>query len=128
MSQTDWIAEQQDAFNDLVEDGVTFTFTRKGKGAYDPVKGAYAPGADQVFTAPGIMKLLSPSSHRAAQLWQDQALIKTGDEMLLIGCGTYDPELEDRADINGAAWAVKGMSSLRPGVVPLLNYLLIRKA
>jgi len=127
MSQTDWVAEQRDAYNDLAEDGVMFTFTRTVKGAFDPVRGAYGPGETLTFTAPGIMKALNTSSG-AAQRWQEQALIQEGDEMLLIGCGTYEPELGDRVDIDGAAWAVKGVSSLRPGVVPLLNYLLIRRA
>lgn len=127
MSQTDWIAEQQDAYDDLLEDGVLFTFTREGKGKFDPITSTNAPGEDQTFTAPGIVKLMSPTTNKVAQAWQAQGLIKSGDEMLLIGCGTYTPELEDRVDLDGVAWAVKGMTTFRPGIVPLLNYLLVRK-
>ena len=128
MSQgTDWIQEQQDAFNDLAEDGVFFTFTRVGKGAFDPVKSSYAEGESEQFTAPGIMSMQSISTNKAAQKWLADGLVQAGDEILLIGVGEYDPQLEDLVDIDGAKWAVKGVTSLRPAVIPVLHYLLIRK-
>lgn len=124
----DWMNEQRDAHGDLLEEGVVFTFTRETKGAFDPVRGAYGPGETLVFTAPGIMKPFHSGGNKAAQVWRDASLIESGDEVLLIGCGGLLPELEDRVDIGGAAWAVKGVSVLRPGLVPLLANVLIRRA
>jgi len=123
---TAWISAQQDVYADLLEAGVMFTFSRTVKGAFDPVRGAYGPGETLVFTAPGIMK--SPGrGGGAAEVWRDAALVESGDETLLVGCGGQVPALEDRVDIDGVAWVVKGVSVLRPGLVPLLAHVLIRR-
>lgn len=128
MSQgADWNRERLDAEADLLEDGAVFVFTREKKGAYDPVAGAFATGEKATFSAPGIVKPLNPSVNRIALSWQAQGLILAGDEMLLVGCAAYEPELEDRAALNGQVWVVKGVSLVRPALVPVLAYLLIRR-
>ena len=63
MSHLNWIREQRDAYNDLLDEGVMLDFTREARGAFDPVRGAYGPGETLVFTAPGIMK--SPGDRKS---------------------------------------------------------------
>lgn len=123
---TDWELEQGNVYNDLLLEGVVFTFTREIKGGFNPVTGDFAETTEEIFTAPGIMKMYNSRSSYA-QMWETEMSVKVGDKVLLLASGTYSPELEDRVDLQGASWRVKGFTPLQPGIVTLLQYVLIRK-
>lgn len=124
---TNWTREQQDVHNALQADGITFRFSRKENSGFDPIAGTYTATEDHTFTLPGFLRTPSGAT---AETWQTQGLIRTGDEMLLVACGPEEsdlPQLEDRVDISGQSWTVKGRSLTRPGLVPLLCRLLVRR-
>lgn len=124
---TDWLIEQGEVYTALLEDGVLLGFSRESRGQYDPVRGAYEDGETLVFAAPGLVRTPGSAGPGSSGAWQDQTLVQTGDEVLLIACGSYAPELEDRVDLDGETWVVKGIAAFRPGLVPLYCQLLIRK-
>lgn len=133
MSQTNWYEDQNDAYTDLAEDGAMFTFSRRQKGKPDPITGEMADTYSETFTAPGIFKLSgtgytwSTGRSSAMQSMIDQGLVQVGDEVLLVAAKTYVPKLEDRVIVGEETWVLKAISSLRPGIVPILHYLVIRK-
>ncbi len=124
---TDWIQEQQDAYNDLLDDGAVFSFTRQTNTKPDPISGLSEDSIIELFQAPGILKQIGQG--RAQRWYREFAdLIQVGDELLLVSAKTYTPAIGDSVHINGIDWIVESFSVLRPAVVPLLYYLLIRKA
>ena len=124
---TNWAKEQNDAYNTLAADGVMFAFTREVKGEFDPVAGEYLPGSSEDFTAPGIIDAYN-SQATYQNIWKDKSAVQIGDKIILAAGLTYDPQIGDRVIVYGEQWAVQAFSSVEPGEVPILNYLLIRKA
>lgn len=126
---TDWIEKQSRTRDKLAAKGVWFVFTRAGIGKPDPITSIVEDRVDSTFTAPGIML----KGAREAANWnraiyaQVAALIEQGDEVLLLGAGTYDPALADAVEINGETWLVKGIGILRPALTPLLYYVVIHR-
>ena len=120
---TNWQQEQNDAYIDLLEEGEVFTFVRTTNKKPDPISGKVEDALIDKFTAPGILK-------RAGGIkWKREFadLVKEGDEILLCAAKTYTPEIGDMVNIEGQDWRVENFTPLRPAVVALLHYLLIRK-
>lgn len=124
---TNWNQEQQNIFNDLSKEGVMFTFTRSGKGDFDPVSGEYATGTDVTFQAPGIEKMYNYKTSYA-QSFLLQTTVQAGDKVLLLACGSTGIELQDTVLVNGVPWVVTALTPLSPGGVDLMRYVLIRRA
>lgn len=123
---TNWKQEQQSIYNDLSEEGVMFTFTRPGKGVFDPTCGEYAPADDLVFQLPGIEKIYNSNVHYA-QSWAAQTTVEMGDKVLMLACGNTPIQMSDTVMVGGAAWVVMAYTPLSPGSVDLLQFVLIRK-
>ena len=124
---TNWNQEQQNIFNDLSKEGVMFTFTRCGKGDFDPVSGEYTTGTDVTFQAPGIEKMYNYKTSYA-QSFLLQTTVQAGDKVLLLACDSTDIELQDTVLVNGVPWVVTALTPLSPGGVDLIRYVLIRRA
>lgn len=124
---TNWTQEQQNIYNDLSKEGVMFTFTRSGKGAFDPVSGEYATGTDFTFNAPGIEKMYNYKTSYAQSFLQ-QTTVQAGDKVLLLACDNNEIQLEDTVLVKGVPWAVVAFTPLSPGSIDLLRYVLIRRA
>lgn len=124
----DWQKMQADITSDLRKDGVEFTFTRKPESEYDPEIGSYLPISDnqmQEFKAYGIIKSLGSSQNA---LWLAGTTVENGDKMLLVDCSTYKPQLEDSTELYNEIYTIKAIGIIEPGIIPLIQYLLIRKA
>lgn len=125
-----WEADQRFVREELLEEGVVLSFFREEQGPFDPVTGRRAqgttPSLSRRFTAPALMRMSAPGGS-LAQAWRGQGLIMTGDEILLVAPGDYEPALEDRVAIGSERWTVKAVTTVRPGLEPLMHYLLIRR-
>lgn len=127
----DWQKMQADITADLKKDGVEFVFTRQNQDAeqYDPITGSYLQEPDKLqleFKAYGILKSLGAGSRAIS--WIAGTTVEHGDKLLLVDCSTYTPQLEDAVVLYGQAYSVKAISPLEPGIVPLIQYLLLRRA
>lgn len=125
---TDWTAEQQNIYNDLLDEGFLFTFKREVLSNYDARKGEYETSTPESYQAPGIVKKVSSSNTTYEIHWGEGVTIEFGDKILLLAAGTYSPEFEDIVTLNDVDWRVKAFTYLEPALIPLLIYVLIRKA
>jgi hypothetical protein len=121
-----WPQEQLDVYNDLLEDGVVFTFTRSTPTGFDPETGAYSGGETEEYSAPGIVKRLSGRTESEI-IFGAGTVIEQNDILLLLGAKNYSPQLFDETTIDGIDYRVGGVSFARPGVLPLLIYLLLKR-
>lgn len=124
---TNWAKERDDAYNTLKNDGVMFTISRTIEGEFDPAAGEYGPGLDEEFTVPGIIDAYSKQA-AYQNVWKDESAVQVGDKILLVAGATYNPQIGDRVTAYNEEWTVQAFSPVEPGEVPILNYLLIRKA
>lgn len=122
----DWPAEQLDVDETLREDGAIFTFTHIVKGDLDPISGTYPKNEKQTYEVPGILKMYQSTAYYA-QRWLPEITVQATDEVLLISCTEYIPELGDLVDLNGEIFTVFAVSVLHPAKTKLLQYILIRK-
>lgn len=125
-----WQALQTDIANDLRNDGQAFVFVRPGRGEYDPIKGQYAEAVEEQFTAYGIFKSLGTLgiSSMYSFAWQQETSIRTGDKVLLLDGAGYTPQAGDFLVFNDQKWSVVSWAFLDPSGLPLLLYLLVRRA
>lgn len=123
----DWLATQQSITADLMNEGTSFIFRRKIEAEYDPIAGVYADSGERVFTSHGIFTS-SGMNPPTAFMWQTEATVEQGDIILLLDCAAYSAQLGDLVKIDGVDWFVKSYAPLRPGGVPLLQYVLIKRA
>lgn len=121
----EWAEDQQDAYEDLKEDGALFTFVRKSGSKPDPITGEIADDFTTSFQTYGIMTQLSSGTDIRGQV---RGFVEMGEELLLVSAKGYEhPKIEDAVEIDGIMYKVKDISTLRPGVVPILHYLSIKR-
>jgi hypothetical protein len=122
-----WIQEQAEVYNDLMEDGVLLSFSRVVKGDFDPVLQAYGQESKVEFQLPGLLTKLPNNSVKSIG-WLKDSVVEVGDKMLIVGCKDMNPQIDDQVELYGETWKVVAMSTLEPGMVELMHHLLIRKA
>lgn len=127
----DWDEEQLDVYNDLKDDGVKFVFVRR-HGHIDPVSGLILDDFEERFETYGIVRsgagrLALPKN----RIWDHRFgdLVESGDEVVMIAARTYQyPQLGDETEMDGLRWKVVAVDNYRPGKLPLVCYILIRRA
>lgn len=134
----DWKALQAQITTDLQKDGIEFFICRRPESKFDAVAGQYLPptASDPTeFMAYGIFKSVGGSSLVSSGYtfaWQEGTTIQRGDKIVLLDCSTYTPQLEDefvfKVGIAEQIWKVKAWAFLQPGLIELLQYVLLRKA
>jgi len=122
-----WIQEQNEVYNDLMEDGVLLYFSRRVKSEFDPIKTKYGQANEVKFQLPALIVKISNNSVKSIG-WLKESAIEVGDKMLLVAHSDMSPQIDDRVELYDEAWKVVNMSTLEPGMVPLMHHLLIRKA
>lgn len=126
----DWKELQSSIAADLKSDGQEFSFTRLAREDFDPIKGAYVGETKKQFTAYGIFRSLGTVSLSSSYSfhWQPETTIALGDKLLLLECSTYEPQHGDLLSLDGEDWVVAAWAYLDPSGLPLLQYLLVRRA
>lgn len=127
----DWLQEQQDIYDGLMEDGVLFSISRQSEQAKpDPITGDIPVIDDTTFYAPGMLKMATSNDINKWTNWigGEGSLVQQDSQILITAAKTYEqPALDDRVLIDGRVYVIRGFAQLKPATVPLLNYLVVRE-
>lgn len=117
-----------DTLSLLQEAGAQVQVARKVPGIVDPVsERTIVPGTDQLFSV--IAVLDNPTGRSNSYITKRlETLFKGGDQILLVGAGTYEPQPLDKVTLStGEVYRVVEYDPVRPGGVVILYVILARK-
>lgn len=113
-----------DALESIAEAGQKIPLKRKTQGAYNPVLGSHAPGAEQSSEFSGVVLELNKGNSKAFSDSIIERLRKGKGRLILAATDAeFPPEPEDLVYFDGGEWLVIGCSPLAPSGLPLLYKL-----